>query len=470
MATFYPSTWATYNSFLNAYGVWPNPDLESPGGEWVSIQYNISIPVTDSYTLRCSGDNHVRVNINGGLIGTNDDWSYYNDFSVTLTPGPITIDVLGLNDGAPQWGNPGSVAAALYTSDGTMVWNTRENASRALAIPTVETTTPRTHGMYVKRSGVWTEVINPTVHHDGTWKSTQKGFVKQNGVWKQFFPDSGTTAFNSPGTYTWKVPPGVHQITVDMTGGGGGGGGSSEVGSGGGGGGGGSGGYYKDSVMAVTPGEMLTIHVGPGGSGAPYVGRTSSAPGGAQGGASSINGSKGSLVATGGAGGGGGTGDGGGGGGKIICTKLHEFGYLPDYIYEADERFGEYLRANDPYAYYGYIKWASVVVDWMERDGPQCMFWIRDKEKRNRAQRNMAIAWARRIATPWAYHMAYLMGVEKEDNFAGKLIMKTGMFVSRIVGKFAKDTKPTNSRLVGYAMWGMFGLFWLLAGLDRKQQ
>jgi len=158
-------------------------------------------------------------------------------------------------------------------------------------------------------------------------------------------------------------------------------------------------------------------------------------------------------------------GGGGGGGCKIICTKLHELGYLSDNIYEADEKFGEWLRTNDPYAYYGYVKWASVVVDWMDKDGPQCMFWIRDKQKRNDAQRAMAISWARRIATPWAQHMAFLMGVEKEDNKAGRLIMKTGMWISRMIGKYTKTTEPTKSPVLGYVMWATFGVFWLLAGV-----
>jgi hypothetical protein len=164
-----------------------------------------------------------------------------------------------------------------------------------------------------------------------------------------------------------------------------------------------------------------------------------------------------------------GPGGGGGGGCKIICTKLHELGYLPDHIYAADELFGEYLRENDPEAYYGYIRWASVVVDWMEKDGPQCMFWIRDKEKRGQAQRELAISWARRIATPWAQHMAYKMGVEKEDSRAGRAIMKTGLAISRLIGKFSKADKPTKSVITGYAMWAAFGLFYVLAGLKDKK-
>jgi len=161
----------------------------------------------------------------------------------------------------------------------------------------------------------------------------------------------------------------------------------------------------------------------------------------------------------------GGTG-GGGGGCSIICTKLHELGYLSDEIYRADEQFGHWLRANDPNAYYGYLKWARVVVDWMSNEGPQCMFWIRDKKLRSERQKEMAIRWARRIATPWAEHMAYKMRVLKEDNRAGRYIMNIGIAVSRVIGKFVKHTnQPTKNLAIGYFMWAMFGLLYMIAGV-----
>jgi hypothetical protein len=162
----------------------------------------------------------------------------------------------------------------------------------------------------------------------------------------------------------------------------------------------------------------------------------------------------------------GGTGGGGGGGCSIICTKLHELGYLSDEIYQADEMFGHWLRQTDPNAYYGYLKWARVVVDWMSNEGPQCMFWIQDRIERNARQKEMAVRWARRIATPWAQHMAYKMGVLKEDNRAGRYIMTIGIAVSRIIGKFVKHTnQPTKNVAIGYAMWAMFGLLYMIAGV-----
>lgn len=158
--------------------------------------------------------------------------------------------------------------------------------------------------------------------------------------------------------------------------------------------------------------------------------------------------------------------DGSKGCGKIICTKLHELGYLPHNIYEADQRFGEYLRATDPYAYHGYIKWASIVVDWIEKgdNSPQFMFWIRDAEKRKTAQSNLVLSWSRKIATPWAEHMAFRMGALTKDNSAGSRIMKFGLGLSRLVGKHRKSTKPNTSLGLGYALWLVFGVFWLLAG------
>ncbi len=155
---------------------------------------------------------------------------------------------------------------------------------------------------------------------------------------------------------------------------------------------------------------------------------------------------------------------------KIICTKLYQLGYLPHDIFVADQLFGKQLRDNDPDTYYGYIKWAQIVVDWMEGRGPQCMFWIRDPEKRAAAQQEMAIKWARRIATPWALHMAYIMGVRDQDNTAGRVIMKTGTLVSRLVGKLFKDKKqtPTTNAAIGYGMWGVFAVFYLLAGIKNR--
>ena len=328
-------------------------------------------------------------------------------------------------------------------------------------------------GIYVNQNGNWVAVTLPSVSQignpNGQWQSIHNGWVNVNGQWKQFFPSNGTQTYTSAGTYTFTVPPGIHRVTIDAAGAGGGGAGGEEVGNGASGGGGGSGGFVQYQVLQVTPGEIITFTVGTGGAGAPFVGRTTAAPGGSNGGDTYASYGSNTFVLHGGSGapptdhtndnGG------GGGGGSIICTKLHELGYLSDRIYEADELFGAYLRKTDPNSYYGYLKWAGTVVDWIEGNGPNIMPWIKDENIRKQRQQELVTNWTVRIATPWAYHMAHLMGVEEQDNRAGKIIMNTGRFISRLIGKFSRTTKTNNNPVTGYILWATFSIFWLLAGI-----
>ena len=275
--------------------------------------------------------------------------------------------------------------------------------------------------------------------------------------------DSSLSA-STPNSYTWTVPKGVYQVTIDAAGGGGGGGGGEEVGVGDAGGGGGAGGYVQGQTLAVVPGETLTIHVGVGGSGAPVVGRTTGAPGGQPGGTSIITGIEGTVVASGGSGGGGGHSNEGGGGGKIICTKLYELGLLPEEVYEADQVFGAQLVAKHPDIYNGYRAWAEVVVDWMEGRGPQMMFWIKDNEQRRQAQIAWSTRWAHKIATPWAEWMF------TRKNRTGLALMIIGTPISKAVGVwnrvFGPSTKPTGF-IKGMALIGVFTLLRAIVAIGR---
>ena len=273
-----------------------------------------------------------------------------------------------------------------------------------------------------------------------------------------------------------------------------------------------------NGTLTVPFGQNVQIYVGgaggagagggsaPGGAGGPNslgysggaggrAGNEGSSGGGGGGGAAtvlSVNGVVTAVAAGGGGGGGGGNnsngqpsqgyasngtiacgagqdktsgGEHGGGGGSVICTKLHELGYLSDRIYEADEQFGAYLRATDPDSYYGYLKWATTVVAWLEGNGPNIMPWIKDTTTRTQRQQELVTRWTVRIATPWAHHMAYLMGAEEQDSRAGKIIMNTGRYISRLIGKFSKTTEPNKNPVTGYVLWATFGIFWLLAGI-----
>ena len=126
--------------------------------------------------------------------------------------------------------------------------------------------------------------------------------------------------FETPGTYNWKVPPGVTSICVEVWGGGGSG---CFYGSGSGGGGGGGYGYQ---CFTVIPGTNYIVSVG-GTNGTSSVGALISATGGLNGNLSNTGGLGGTSSATfniaGGNSGGstGGNGGNGGDGGKLFCQS-----------------------------------------------------------------------------------------------------------------------------------------------------
>jgi hypothetical protein len=95
---------------------------------------------------------------------------------------------------------------------------------------------------------------------------------------------TGTQTITTPGTTYWTVPYGVYSITASVYGGGGGGSSVSFCGDGYSGGGGGSGSYSVDKLIAVTPGDYLTLVCGAGGAGGPApavcVGHNSGGAGG----------------------------------------------------------------------------------------------------------------------------------------------------------------------------------------------
>lgn len=132
--------------------------------------------------------------------------------------------------------------------------------------------------------------------------------------------------YSTAGTYSWTVPAGVYLVYVEVRpGGGGSGGATSSGGSGGGGGGGGQ----AEGWVAVTPGQVITIIVGAGGT----AGTGSPAVNGGAGGSSSF-GSTLPISATGGGGGGTQSGTGGlggiGSGGQI--NRSGGNGYAGTYL------------------------------------------------------------------------------------------------------------------------------------------
>jgi hypothetical protein len=128
---------------------------------------------------------------------------------------------------------------------------------------------------------------------------------------------------------------------------------------------------------------------------------------------------------------------------------------MPYNIFAADQLYGEWLKKNDRSVYRGYIKWAKIVTSWIDGGGPDFMVWIKDKEKRAEAQKKAATDWAYKIATPWSQHMAYLMGAVKNDNVMGRIIMKIGRPICKVV-YFMPKKRILPDVVSTWTMWFFF--------------
>jgi hypothetical protein len=139
---------------------------------------------------------------------------------------------------------------------------------------------------------------------------------------------------------------------------------------------------------------------------------------------------------------------------KIICAKLYEFGMMDYRVWLADQQYGEWLKKYDRAVYKGYIKWAKIVTSWMDGNGPDYLVWIKDKEIRSVEQKRTSTEWAQKIGTPWAEHMAFLMGALPNDNLKGRVIMAIGRPICKLVNILPKRTNPGT--LTTWLMWSMF--------------
>ena len=152
-------------------------------------------------------------------------------------------------------------------------------------------------------------------------------------------------------------------------------------------------------------------------------------------------------------------------GGKIICTKLYELGLLDKDIFEADQLFGKQLIEKDPLTYYGYKEWAEIVVDWMNGNRSEVVFWKKDKTVRKEYVQKWAIKWAQDIATPWANQMAYELGVSDKSSTAGKVLMKVGLPLSKMVGYISKKNLVKKDSCNAIKYTALISLFVLFKGL-----
>ena len=112
----------------------------------------------------------------------------------------------------------------------------------------------------------------------------------------------------------------------------------------------------------------------------------------------------------------------------VICTELHRQGFMRDEIRNADEMFGRMIIETRPEVMIGYHTWALPIVDLMKK-----------------SKLFTRLVWF--VAKPWAYQMAYEMGVRKQGSFVGKILMNFGIWASGIIGKIKTSSSKGNKKI-----------------------
>ena len=104
---------------------------------------------------------------------------------------------------------------------------------------------------------------------------------------------------------------------------------------------------------------------------------------------------------------------GGMGGGKVICTELYRQGLLPEGIYRSDQLYGRTIVS--PAALKVYHLWGEPTARLMQKSP-------------------LVTAIVRPLATAWAEHMAYEMGLTESDNMLGRILRMTFLPLHEALG------------------------------------
>ena len=176
--------------------------------------------------------------------------------------GTVIINLVG-------YGATSTTFNQTFVSSGTTSYFTSTSSTSYISNTNVSVSASTGRGfticMVVKPQTLTNSEWNYWFQQDGSRSSIQFGRYGTSGGWemKDSASYEGQQVFTSVGTTTWTVPVGVTSITAVCVGGGGGAGGGSGTYEGAGGGGGG----VAYGTTSVTPGDILYIQVGAGGTG-----------------------------------------------------------------------------------------------------------------------------------------------------------------------------------------------------------
>jgi hypothetical protein len=126
VAPVYTSTWKTYSSFLNTYGVWENNQTALGTYERT---YAVTFPAGASYQYAFAADDSGSFYLDGSLISnTPSNWAVTPSYiSLSITSGVHILRWVGTNTGGP-----GSIGLHIKTTAGATVFSSRNppNVSR----------------------------------------------------------------------------------------------------------------------------------------------------------------------------------------------------------------------------------------------------------------------------------------------------------------------------------------------------
>lgn len=189
--------------------------------------------------------------------------------------------------------NAGQYSKPIVTLSGTLTGNVQVIFPKTLQRWLVVNNTTGAFTVTCK-TATGTGVAIPSGGSQEVWGDGANLYAYVPAQVQALLPFRGQQAFTTPGTTNWTVPAGVYAVFAEAWGGGGGSAsrqGTNNCFAGGGGGGG----EYRSGLFSVTPGQVLAIQVGAGGTaGGAYP---------ASGGAGGSSGISGLVTASGGAGG-----------------------------------------------------------------------------------------------------------------------------------------------------------------------
>jgi len=107
--------------------------------------------------------------------------------------------------------------------------------------------------------------------------------------------------------------------------------------------------------------------------------------------------------------------------GTIICTEMYNQSLMPEFIFDADRKFGYRMYKNNKQLLEGYWIWATPVVEWLKQNpkGSKLFYNI--------------------IVKHWSEHMAYSVDVLPKDNLFGKIIHNVGVKFTKLVYLYNKN-------------------------------